>query len=190
MANKKEIEVKLRIDDADFFSQMVSEMELNYEKLEEVYQHDVYYSPITENYMEEEYPYKWFRLRYLSDGGSEICFKHFYPEGAERHLYCNEYQTRVSESEAITKILSELGMQIIAEVEKRRITYRYGRYLVSFDIVKNLGNFVEIEVENVKFDEIKERKLLDSILEELRLSTYPVDLRGYPYLIYSLTSQK
>jgi adenylate cyclase class IV len=65
-----------------------------------------------------------------------------------------------------------------------RTTYRYNRYLISFDKVKNLGSFVEVEVERVKFNESRERELLYNVLEELALSTYPIDLRGYPYLVY------
>ena len=184
MANKKEIEIKLRIDDMQFFNQLISKMESNCERTENVYQHDVYYSPMNENYMEERYPYKWLRVRYFNDGSAEVCFKHFFPEGAEHHLYCNEYQSKVSEPEAIVTIFSELGMQVVADVEKMRTTYRYNRYLISFDKVKNLGNFVEVEVERVKFNESRERELLYNVLEELALSTYPIDLRGYPYLVY------
>jgi predicted adenylyl cyclase CyaB len=184
MANKKEIEIKLRIDDMQFFNQLISKMESNCERTENVYQHDVYYSPMNENYMEERYPYKWLRVRYFNDGSAEVCFKHFFPEGAEHHLYCNEYQSKVSEPDAIVTIFSELGMQVVADVEKMRTTYRYNRYLISFDKVKNLGNFVEVEVERVKFNESRERELLYNVLEELALSTYPIDLRGYPYLVY------
>lgn len=190
MANKKEIEVKLRIDDTVFLTQLISKMESCCTKIESVHQHDVYYSPTNENYMAEKYPYKWFRVRYLDTGNAEICFKHFYPEGAEHHLYCNEYQTNVSEPEAIVNIFSELGLQVVADVEKTRTTYRYGRYLISFDKVKDLGDFVEVEVENNRFDEVKERKLLNDVLEELALSTYPIDLRGYPYLVYCNSKEK
>lgn len=184
MVNKKEIEIKLRIDDIAFFTQLISKIELSCTRTENVSQHDVYYSPINENYMDERYPYKWLRMRYLDDRSAEVCFKHFFPEGAEHHLYCNEYQSKISEPEAIVNIFSELGLQVVADVEKMRTTYRYGRYLISFDKVKNLGNFVEIEVERIRFDESKERELLENVLEELALSTYPIDLRGYPYLIY------
>ncbi len=184
MANKKEIEIKLRIDDITFFTQLISKIESSCTRVENVYQHDVYYSPLNGHYMKERYPYKWLRVRYLNDGSAEVCFKHFFPEGEEHHLYCNEYQSKISEPEAIVNIFSELGLQVVADVEKMRTTYRYDRYLISFDKVKNLGNFVEVEVENVRFDESRERELLDNVLEELSLSTYPIDLRGYPYLIY------
>lgn len=190
MANKKEIEVKLRIDDTAFLTQLISKMESCCTKTEDVYQHDVYYSPANENYMAEKYPYKWLRVRYINTGNAEICFKHFFPEGAEHHLYCNEYQTKISEPEAIVNIFSELGLQVIADIEKTRTTYRYSRYLISFDKVKNLGNFVEIEVEKNKFDEARERELLNNVLEELSLSTYPIDLRGYPYLFYCKSKEK
>lgn len=190
MANKKEIEIKIRIDDADFFEQLIAKMESNYNKVENVCQHDVYYSPKNENYMDESYPYKWLRLRYFDDGSAEICFKHFYPEGAEHHVYCNEYQSRVSDPSAIVCMFSELEFQLVANVEKTRTTYQYNRYLVSFDCVTNLGNFIEIEVKDVVYEEKTERKLLENVLDELRLSIYPRDSRGYPYLIYYNSKNK
>lgn len=184
LSSKKEIEIKIRIDNTDSFIRLKAKLESECIKVEKVYQNDVYYSPMNENYMDERYPYKWLRVRYLNDESAEVCFKHFFPEGAEHHLYCNEYQSKISEPEAIVNIFSELGLQVIADVEKKRTTYRYGRYLISFDEVKRLGNFVEVEVESVRFDESKECELLDNVLEELALSTYPIELRGYPYLVY------
>ena len=184
MANKKEIEIKLRIDDTKFYTGLISKMKSMCTEVEHVHQHDVYYSPATEDYMDESYPYKWLRLRYFNDGGAEICFKHFFPEGAEHHVYCNEYQSRISDPEALVNIFSELQLQEVANVKKTRTTYAYDRYLISFDDVENLGNFVEIEVKNVIFDELRERKLLDEMLEKLGLLECPIDLRGYPYLIY------
>ena len=184
MSSKKEIETKIRIDNSEAFVRLKTKLESECIQVEKVYQHDVYYSPMNENYMNERYPYKWLRVRYLNDGSAEVWFKHFFPEGAEHHLYCNEYQSKISEPEAIVNIFSELGLQVIADVEKMRITFRYGRYLISFDEVKKLGNFVEVEVESVRFDESRERELLDNVLEELALSAYPIDLRGYPYLAY------
>lgn len=184
MSNKKEIEIKLRIDDTTFFDRLISDMELSCKKIENVVQHDVYYSPVNENYMDEKYPYKWLRVRYNNDGSAEICFKHFFPEGAKHHVYCNEFQSIISDPEAIVNIFSELGIIVIADVEKTRITYKYDRYLISFDSVRNLGNYIEIELENVIFDELKERELLNNILKKLGLSLCPIELRGYPYLVY------
>ena len=184
MSSKKEIETKIRIDDFEAFNQLKEKMEAEYTKIEKVYQHDVYYSPEYPNYMDEKYPYKWLRLRYLDDGRAEICFKHFFPEGAEKHTFCNEYQLIVAEPEAMSNILAELGLRVIADVEKYRTTYCRGRYFISFDSVNNLGNYIEIEVKDVIYDEIRERELLDIELKNLGLSIYPVDLRGYPFLIY------
>ena len=184
MSSKMEIETKIRIDDFEAFNRLKEKMEAEYTKIENVYQHDIYYSPEYPNYMDEKYPYKWLRLRYLDDGQAEICFKHFFPEGAEKHTFCNEYQSIVAEPGAISNILAELGLRVIADVEKYRTTYCMDRYLISFDSVNNLGNYIEIEVKDVIYDEIRERELLDIELKNLGLSIYPVDLRGYPFLIY------
>lgn len=185
MSTKKEIEKKIRINDNSVFFALKERITSSYPLIEAVFQHDIYYAPINENYMAETYPYKWLRLRLLNDGGAEICFKHFYPEGKERHLYCDEYESAVKDPNAIMAIFSELNLQVIADVVKHRTTYQYGRYLISFDEVDNLGCFIEIEVEDVLFDEITEKELLNIVLNDLDISKYPTDLRGYPYLIYS-----
>lgn len=185
MSNKKEIETKIRIDNVNVFERIKNKIEAEGIKVEEVYQHDVYYSPEKSNYMNEKYPYKWLRLRYLDSVRAEVCFKHFYPEREEKHIFCNEYQSVVSDPKAIVNIFSELDLKVIADVEKYRSTYILNRYLFSFDRVNNLGDFIEIELKDIQFDELKERELLEIVIRKLGLSTFPVDLRGYPFLIYN-----
>lgn len=184
MPNNKEIEIKLYIYNLDVFNRVLKYINSVCEQSESVFQHDIYYSPIDDDYMAEKYPYKWLRIRFLDDGRAELCYKHFYPEGAEQHLYCDEYQSSVSNPDAVLSILSELKMQIVADVEKRRITYKYDRYLISFDTVKSLGNFIEIEVADIVFDEREEQALLKELIKKLNIFDYAIDLRGYPYLIY------
>ncbi len=190
MSNRKEIETKFEINDKLFFTELFHWMEKNGKLVEKKNQHDVYYSPNDENYMEETYPYKWLRLRHFEDGTAEICFKHFYPEGAEQHLYCDEHQSLLNDSEAITEIFTELGFRIIANVDKKRVTYLYDRYLVSFDVVKDLGEYIEVEVAQPLYSEEKERALLCPIIEMMGLTRFPIDLRGYPYLVYKKARNK
>lgn len=184
MANKKEIEVKLNIGNSDFFYELKSQLEACCTAVETNHQHDIYFTPFENNYMEEKYPYKWLRIRYIDGGMAEICFKHFYPEGAEKHTYCDESQTIVQEPEVLKIIINEMGFYAFADVDKNRTTYLYDRYLVSFDEVKNLGNYIEIEVKDVVFDEKKERKLLNKVVDDLGLSAFSIDYRGYPFQIY------
>lgn len=184
MSAKKEIEIKYRIRKKETFDNIFSQLSSEATLFESVEQHDVYYSPEQSNYMDEKYPFKWLRIRYLNDDRAEICFKHFYPEGAEKHIYCDEYQTEVIDAKAMNGILKELGFIVIADVDKQRETLRWGRYLVSFDTVKDLGWFIEVEVEKSVFDEDKERLILGEVVNALGLSNEEVDFRGYPFLIY------
>lgn len=183
MANE-EIEIKIEILDEAFFLQLKKRISQSYECVEHVHQHDVYYTPKIENYMDEKYPYKWLRIRSIDDGCSEVCFKHFYPEKAKIHTYCNEYQTAVKDLDSLVHIFYELEFRELADVDKKRDTYSYGRYLISFDDVLNLGKFVEIEVKDIKYDESEERVKLNGVVKKLGLSSFPVDYRGYPYRVY------
>jgi adenylate cyclase class 2 len=43
-------------------------------------------------------------------------------------------------------ILTSLGFSPIATVTKKRKNYRLGDFLIALDEVRNLGNFIEVEI--------------------------------------------
>jgi len=56
-----------------------------------------------------------------------------------------EHETEVADAAATAGVLSELGFEPAATVEKRREFWSYDGFTVALDVVTDLGEFVEIE---------------------------------------------
>jgi adenylate cyclase class 2 len=52
----------------------------------------------------------------------------------------------IKDTETMGNILTSLGFIPVAKVTKRRKNYRLGDFFISIDEVRNLGNFIEIEI--------------------------------------------
>ena len=101
-------------------------------------------------------------------------------------LETDEVEVDIKDKEKIIKILKLLGKNIQCEVDKQREQYKKGDVTVTLDIIKNLGSFVEIEI-NGELNPENEQSLIDTmkllgLKEEQRIKK-----QGYPDLL--LTSQ-
>ena len=175
-----EIEIKIQIDESDFASIRSNIQSLGKLKNSMV-QIDTYFAPKSENYLLEKYPFKWFSIR-QRNGKSILNFKHFFPEGAEKHSYCKEFETEISNSDNMKSILNELGIFEVVEVDKTRETYLIDdKYEIVFDVVKGLGSFLEIEaMKNLGSPEETKKEMM-SFLGSIGVVKYSIDYRGYPF---------
>ena len=147
-------------------------------------QFDTYYMPAHKNYLEGDVVSEWLRLRETGMGQSDINYKCWLPYGAKIQNHCNEYQSAISDIEAVKKIFEALGIAPIVKVFKIRNSWEYKNVEISLDSVEGLGDFIELEfleeVEEQKIDDIL--LLFKTILAELGAETGLQDRRGYPYL--------
>ncbi len=186
--DNKEIEVKLEID-INEHQRLKGMLDKEAEFISEEVQRDTYLSPKGENFFDEKFPYKWLSIR--NRGSKNILnFKHYHPEGAEKHIYCDEYETDVSDSERMMDILTALGVEKIVEVVKKRLKYIYKEnFEVVLDEVDNLGHFIEIEALKDLGGIEETRRRVIAIIEDLGVENYRQDLRGYPFLILKKSNQ-
>jgi adenylate cyclase class 2 len=183
-----EIEIKIKIDE-----NQVEQAKLNLNKLGQLKniteQIDTYFAPSSNNYLLEKFPFKWFSIR-ERNGKTILNYKHFFPEGAEQHSYCNEYETELSSKESMKAILNELNIFEVVEVNKVRETYIIGdNYEIVLDNVKGLGYYLEIEAmkdmgspENVKSEMMQ-------FISSIGITNYVVDHRGYPFELLKLSGK-
>ena len=57
-----------------------------------------------------------------------------------------ECQVEINDANSMGDVLSSLGFFPVATVIKKRKNYRIGDFFISLDDVRNLGNFIEIEI--------------------------------------------
>lgn len=148
------------------------------------HQIDDYFAPDAKGYLDnEQFPYKWLSIRQRS-GKTILNYKHYFPEGAEKHQYCNEYETGVDSVETLEKIFGELKITKLTQVDKKRDIFIFNDELeIVFDEVKNLGYFIEIEALKDLGGIEKTREKVNGFIEVLGVKNFRMDYRGYPFLM-------
>jgi adenylate cyclase class 2 len=57
-----------------------------------------------------------------------------------------EFQIEINDADNLRNILTSLGFFPVVTVTKKRKNYRLGDFFIALDDVRNLGNFIEIEI--------------------------------------------
>ena len=95
--------------------------------------------------------------------------------------YVDEYESEISDFSSFSKILNIYGFEETCCIEKTREKYLYrNKYEISFDNVKKLGLFIEIEI--IKYDKSKDEEYQDLIklLYDLSINLNQISNKHYP----------
>ena len=95
--------------------------------------------------------------------------------------YVDEYESEISNFESFSKILNVYGFKETCCIEKTREKYLYqDKYEISFDDVKDLGLFMEIEI--IKYTKNKDEEYQDliALLYELNINLNQISNKRYP----------
>ncbi len=178
-----ETEIKIKISEKEY-NKLINFFENNAKFLTENKQLDTYYQPTYRKFLNNKEINEWLRIG--KRGNKKILnYKNWHD-----HMYCDEYEVEIDNSENLNKIFNVLGLEEIAVVDKQRKTYLYlNKYEIALDYVKKLGYFIEIEVKNYSKSPIDEYNDLLKLAKRLNLSLNNIDKKGYPFhIIY--TNQK
>ena len=143
-------------------------------------QEDTYYVPKHRNFLDEEIVSEWLRIR-KTEKKTNVNFKRWLPIGQENQTHCDEYETSISNVEAMEKIFFALDIKEIVKVRKERSTWLLNGVEIALDSVDNLGDFIELEAKVLNDDVEAAHKLLQDVLKLLDVEVLPRDRRGYPY---------
>jgi adenylate cyclase class 2 len=133
-----EIEVKARVDDARKMERAIIAMGATPIGIQD--QADTYYNAPHRNF---EMTDEALRIR-VEDGDAFLTYKG--PKMDTVSKTRQEFQTVIKDTETMGKILSSLGFSPVATVIKKRKNYRLGDFFIALDEVRNLGNFIEVEI--------------------------------------------
>jgi adenylate cyclase class 2 len=121
----------------------------------------------------------WLRVREENDKSS-VNFKDW--SISDGLGYCKELESAVENATDVKNIFKRMGFDSAAVVDKTRRAYKYKDFEVSIDIVKELGDYIEIEYYGDSSDLKKIQNQAEQILAEIGAKTAPnQDHRGYPY---------
>lgn len=167
--NNVELELKVKLDDVEWNKSQ------DIVKNDAVYLGDenhlaVYYYP---EYRELEN--EWLRVR---DQNGTYVFN--YKKWVDIN-YCEEYETIIDNPNNFEKILFSMGFKKLGVIDKVRVGYLYNdKYKISFDNVKDIGLFMEIEVKKVTLSYVDECKELIDLLNKFNLDVSRVETKRYP----------
>lgn len=182
--NDKEFELKFRLTDQQFCG-VLKILERDGKASRVSTQRDTYLVPRNDNWLSEEFPYQWLSIRNRNNKNI-LNYKHFHPEGVERHLYCDEHEVVVESEDQMVRLLEALEFVVSVVVEKTRSVFSHLEGVeISLDTVKELGCFIEIEATRDYGGIDKTRDRLHAVAKELGVASCQPDYRGYPFLIYA-----
>lgn len=166
--NTNEIEIKLKVNEEEY-SRILNIIKNNSVNKRNVNQIDTYYTLTNKNLNQE-----WLRIR--NENGKYI-FN--YKKKIDNSHY-EKYDVLIDNFNNLNIILNTLGSKQIGTINKNRTIYIYkDKYEFSFDIVKDIGMFIEIELINKSNDFEKDFFDLLNLLEDLKIDLNIVDRKKY-----------
>lgn len=166
--NVDEIEIKIKVDSNEYF-RILNIIKRDSINKANVSQKDTYYT-----LMDEEFNQEWLRVR--NEDGKYI-FN--YKKRIDNSHY-EKYDVLIDNEKNMNVILNALGVKSIGTIEKSREIYIYkNKYEVSFDALKDIGMFIEIELINKSDNFEKDINDLFELLESLKIDLNLVDRKKY-----------
>lgn len=179
-----EIEIKVKIEKSNNLALFLKEKgTLRYTKN----QTDYYYTPSHRSFVSVDPVIEWLRIR-EGEGGCSVNYKKWIHNEDGESNHCEELETVVEDVEVMKKMFEVLNFKHLVTVNKKRTAWKYKDYEISFDEVKDLGDFVEIEyIGSEKVDPKMATSGMLSFLSDLECGRVDRDFRGYPYLLMEKT---
>lgn len=179
----REIELKFKVENLEDVKRKLINSEC--EMSEELHQKDtIFVSDLNDTKSEEGKIF--IRIRKENEK-IELNLK---KQGKER-IESKEIEFNVDSFEKTNDFLETLGLKQWVTVEKTRVTTKYKEFNICIDVVKELGNFVEIELltdDNLDI-EICKNKLLE-IAKELNINTENIVKKHYDTMMNELKGSK
>ncbi|WP_405999870.1 class IV adenylate cyclase [Streptomyces sp. NBC_00829] len=156
---------------------------LNAEPGEPSRQVDTYYNAPHRDFLAPDSISEWLRVR-VEDGKASLNFKRWHPIEQPIKTHCDEYESEVSDPQAVTLVLTSLDCKDIAVVDKVREEWMTadGQIAVAFDEVDGLGTFIEFEFKGDAESVEAATAVLDQFIASLGADLGDRINAGYPHM--------
>jgi len=149
-------------------------------------QRDIYFDGSERSFLADPISSEWLRLRFQDEQVS-LNYKLWHPLRSPAKTHCDEFETFVSDGEAMLRTLNALGYRELVVVAKRREEWELGNVLIAIDEVDGLGNFIELEYVGEGISVAEAHSQLTATVEALGLDLGPSH-EGYPHQLLALSS--
>lgn len=133
-----EVEVKAHVDDLKNIERSIIALGAAPIGIEN--QADTYYNSKYRDFGETD---EALRIRAM-DGEYILTYKG--PKMDKRSKTRREFEVAINDANNMGEILASLGFYPVASIIKKRKNYRLGEFLIALDDVRNIGNFIEVEI--------------------------------------------
>jgi|SRR3989344_2376037 len=89
----------------------------------------------------------------------------------------SEWETEIERPEELKKLLLANGMVKVTTINKHRKSFSFGKFEINVDDIKNLGNFIEVQVMSENVSEA--RAEIEQILNRLGIQKEKFITKGY-----------
>ena len=145
-----EVEVKARVDDQKHAERLIIALGASPIGIET--QADTYYSMPYRDFAKTD---EALRIRVQNN---KYFFTYKGPKMDSVSKTRKEYEVEVNDADELGNILSSMNFVPVATIVKKRKKYRLGDFIISLDEVRNLGDFMEVEV-SIRDSKSHEEKL-------------------------------
>ncbi len=106
-------------------------------------------------------------------------------------LYSDEYETEISNPETMEKIIEMLKLKPFVTVDNNRTFFYHDDYEITFEDVKGLGIFLEVERLNLKDEKPEDvRKDIFKFIDSTGIKVSEEMISGKPELMYNKIHHK
>lgn len=159
-----EFQIKFKVCESDF--QRIFNCVVSSNNVRSVNQSDLYYFSYNKNTLNE-----WYRIR-DEDGKYTLSYKK-----KNNDLKYDVYDVIIDNFSNLKVILNSLGLKNIGLINKKRLIYSYQNlFRFHFDIVENIGFFIEIELVNSNDTSFS---LLSNLLNNLNIDINMIESKKY-----------
>lgn len=183
-----EIEIKVRVENTALLVEYLDERAKFKGQQQQV---DEYFTPAHRDFTSARPTIEWLRLR-DADGKASINYKHWHVGDDGRMNHCDEYETGVENVGLVRKIFEALNFRSLIVVDKVRRSWQYRDYGISIDLVKGLGEFIEVEYKG-ELQGADPKKITDAMvawLKGFKCGKIHRNWQGYPFLLLFASEAK
>jgi len=156
-----EIEIKAKVNNLAKLRKQV--LNLGAKKIKNKHQVDLYLSPPHKSFFNTCY-YLRVRQDLINKTAS---FDYHILKSSGQYSVSKETEVEVKNGKVLLKILKELDFTEICVIDKKREVFQYQDFEIVLDKVKNLGNFIEVELKGSFRNREKHKNRIIEILDKL-----------------------
>lgn len=182
----KEVEQKYALPDPDGLRKRLLELDARTKAGSPARQVDTYYNAPHRDFLAPKVISEWLRIR-EEERGASINFKLWHPADQIIKTHADEYESGVSDPDAVRHILESLGFTEMVTVDKTREEFVFASdgppVVVAIDTIEGFGSFVEFEYHGEASTPQQASAALDLFLTELEVELGERVNKGYPHMM-------